>query len=203
MAVKSTVQEIKIAEAKGIKELPNIAIAIGTGNVNWDIEQEFNGQFTADTIDLGVTNVDDVVVKTDDEAVTFTENLDYTVDLGTGIVTRLVNGNIGSTQVLKITFYHSKQVSKQETALRAELGRKLPSRVEFVVFDVSGDIVTDNGTYSLSPGGAPTNQVLFETAISSDDAPGQVIRELGVFVDATYTGGVPAVGQTFIDAERS
>lgn len=88
-----------------------------------------------------------------------------------------------------------------QTALLAEIGRRLPTEVAFVVPDAEGDIETPQGKYSLSPDNTPTRHLYVRVVFGFDDAPAAHIRELGLFLGSVPVAGLPAGQRYFTPAE--
>lgn len=86
--------------------------------------------------------------------------------------------------------------SPAATALVAEIGRRTVTSWAYVVPNPSGPISVTTGTFSLSPGNAPTRHVWLKADFSFTDAPSAVIRELAVFSDTTLVSGLPG-GQAY------
>ena len=84
-------------------------------------------------------------------------------------------------------------------ALLNELGRRAVTSVQYVVPDVAGAIILSNGSYSLST--PPTKSLLFTVNFDFVDAPGMVIREVGLFLGSTTDAGLPIGQRYFIPAE--
>jgi hypothetical protein len=91
------------------------------------------------------------------------------------------------------------EATVNETALVAELGRRLLTSVLFVVPDLAGEILTPSGTYSVSE--TPTPYLLFRFVFDLTDSPNAVIREVGMFIDSTVVAGLPAGQRYFSPAE--
>ena len=91
------------------------------------------------------------------------------------------------------------EATVNETALVAEIGRRLLTSVLFVVPDQAGEILTPSGTYSVSE--TPTPYLLFRFVFDLTDSPNAVIREVGMFIDSTVVAGLPAGQRYFGPAE--
>lgn len=87
----------------------------------------------------------------------------------------------------------------EETALRAEIGRRRVTHCDFVAFDYAGDIALPQGRrYSLSA--EATSSLCLRVTFDATDAPTSTLRELGV-----YYGTVPASGHeadAYLDPEH-
>jgi hypothetical protein len=191
----SPVNEIRKAFVKGIvdKGIDNLYVALGTGNANWGVEQSFTGSFNANpdnTLSLGTSeDIKNVVVKSSDEATTFTEGSDYTVDLTTGLVTRITSGIIADEAPVSITYFFDDSVKLTKTGLVNPLGLKKISQVEFLVNDGGGTVINSTGSFSVSPD--PTNILLIRGSFLSSEYSGQTIREFGVFLESDVLSGQP------------
>lgn len=191
----NTVNGIREAFAKAIvdKGIDNLFIGLGTGNANWGVLQEFTGAFAADpdnTITLGTSDrIRSVVVRSSDDATTFTENQDYTVDVDTGIITRITSGIIANSATVNVDYYFDEVVPLTQTALRNPLGLKKLSQSDFLVSDGGGTIINGTGTFSVSVD--PTNIMLFRGSFLESDYTGNIIREFGLFLEPTVAAGQP------------
>lgn len=76
------------------------------------------------------------------------------------------------------------------TALVAEIGRRKASTQAYVVADPAGPIELPSGKYRVSA--TPTGLVYLRFVFDYADAEGRTVRELGIFVDPTVKGTVPA-----------
>lgn len=85
------------------------------------------------------------------------------------------------------------------TALTAEIGRVAVSVTGYATPDELGIIEVPTGTFSLSE--SPTNHLYLRFDFGFADAADQVIREAGVFVDATVVDGLPA-GQRYFEPDE-
>lgn len=89
-------------------------------------------------------------------------------------------------------------VTGDETALEAEIGRRRATEVAYVVRDGGGDIdVGPYGVFSRSPGNAPTGIVFCRFEFDLSDAVGEDIKEVGIFVN-TVIGAEVDPGQDYI-----
>lgn len=85
-------------------------------------------------------------------------------------------------------------VSGTETALRAEIGRRQATQVQYVVPDAVGSIVLPEGRFS--PSSTPTRSLYIRTDFDFSEATGAAIREVGLFVRTVIQAGLPA-GQRY------
>jgi len=86
--------------------------------------------------------------------------------------------------------------SPNASALINELGRRTVTSWAYVVPNVAGDIVTSTGTFSLSPGNAPTSNIWVKANFAFTDAQSAVIREVAVYSDTVVATGLPP-GQAY------
>ncbi|MFV0410289.1 MAG: hypothetical protein ACK5LJ_11525 [Paracoccus sp. (in: a-proteobacteria)] len=86
-----------------------------------------------------------------------------------------------------------------QTALTAEISRKLITVIGFAMPDSGGSIVipvgTGSETYSRSV--TPTPYLYLKASVLPAEDVGAEIRELGVFIKPTLANGVPA-GQSYL-----
>lgn len=80
------------------------------------------------------------------------------------------------------------------TSLLSEVGRKKVTVKGFVVSDPAGPVVTPDGRWSISD--VPTNNLYLSTQFDFQDAPSDIIREIGVFVGTVTDPALPP-GQTY------
>ena len=88
------------------------------------------------------------------------------------------------------------QETISETALVAEVGRRLVSQVKYVTPDAAGTIIVPTGTFSESVN--PTKHVYMKFLFDYADAPTTTIREAAVFVGTTTNPALPA-GQMYFN----
>lgn len=86
-------------------------------------------------------------------------------------------------------------------ALQNEIGRRLANDAAFVVPDAAGSIVLPTGKFS--PSASPTNSLLVSVTFDFADAPGEEIREFGVFVGTEVVAGLPTGQRYFTPAQVS
>lgn len=86
--------------------------------------------------------------------------------------------------------------SPNAASLIAEIGRRTATAWAYVVADAAGDIVTSTGSFSLSPGNAPTSNIWVKADFAFSDAQSSVIREVAVYSDTTVIAGLPP-GQAY------
>ena len=86
------------------------------------------------------------------------------------------------------------------TALVAEVGRRLATFVGYCEPDPAGEIELPGGSkFTVVPG--PTRFVYVRFVFNFEDAAGETLRELGVFLGAVPVGGLPA-GQRYFTAAQ-
>lgn len=189
----ATVNGIRKAFAKGIKDkAASLFVGMSSGNALWGIQQIFTGSFAADplnTLSLGSANIKNVIVKTTNEVTTYTEGVDYTVDLTTAIVTRMITGNIPNAGAVKVFYYLDNAVKPSKTALLNPLGLKKATQVEFLQIDPLGTITNSSGTFSITSN--ITNILLIRASFLEADYGINSVREFGVFLDSVVEAGNP------------
>lgn len=87
------------------------------------------------------------------------------------------------------------------TALQSEVGRRVATEILYVVPDPAGPIVVTQGSFSLSPGNAPTNNLFIRAEFAFSDAPSDVVREVAVFSDTVIDTGLPPGQEYFTPSE--
>jgi hypothetical protein len=85
------------------------------------------------------------------------------------------------------------------SALQNEVGRRLVSEVSYVMPDATGDLAFSGILYSRTA--TPTNQLIAVANFTDGEASGEVIREIGIFIDTERVSGVPIGQQWLIPAE--
>lgn len=90
-------------------------------------------------------------------------------------------------------------VAGTETALRAEVGRRRATLVQYVVPDAVGAIGLPEGNFSVSE--TPTRSLYIKTDFDFSEASGAAIREIGLFVRAVTQSGLPA-GQEYFTPDQ-
>lgn len=84
------------------------------------------------------------------------------------------------------------------TGLIAELGRRIPEEISFVVPDSLGDIILQSGRYSRS--NVPTRWLFVLTQFGFNEEPAAIVREIGLFKGSQFTN--PGVGQKYFVASQ-
>lgn len=84
-----------------------------------------------------------------------------------------------------------------ETALSAELGRRVLVIKTFALPDAGGEIQLPNGSYTATT--EPSDIVYLKCLFEYDDEPTAVIREYGVFMNSKTNASLP-VGQQYFSA---
>ncbi|SFE10074.1 hypothetical protein [Paracidovorax konjaci] len=88
----------------------------------------------------------------------------------------------------------------KHTGLISEIGRTIATSVQYAVPDDAGPIeLPDRSRYAISA--APTQWLYVRWDFSYDDAAGETVRELGVFLGGTVAAGLPA-GQRYFPAAQ-
>ena len=194
--------DARIEFAKLLKN-STLHLAWGSGNPDWGKDVETTRTFSVGgTINLNYPNVGSVVVAPASGGTAFNNGSDYTVNYQTGIITRNPSGSIGANLSLKINFHvRPAPASVASHDLLNEVGRKLIVNKQFAVPNSEGDIEVETGTFSLSPGNAPTPHLFIEVAFLPSEAPDASIRELGVFLGTVPVTGLPG-GQQYFSAAQ-
>lgn len=91
--------------------------------------------------------------------------------------------------------------SPNASALISEIGRRTATSWAYVVPDVAGAVVVSTGSFSLSPGNAPTSHIWVKANFAFTDAPSAVIREVAVFSDTVLDSGLPG-GQAYFTPDQ-
>lgn len=86
------------------------------------------------------------------------------------------------------------------TALVAEVGRRKVTSVEYVTPDAAGAIVMPGGE-RFTVSAQPTAWLYVRTVFDFEDATGQTIREVGLFVGGTTDGALPPGQHYFTPAQ--
>lgn len=167
-------------------------LAWGRGRSWWDEQRNDALSFdAADHIALPRTPVAALSVKSADETVTYAVDVDYTVSLATGVITRLPGGNLPEKAAVRI-IYRTPRPSEtpDRSALFDEIGRNKVTEARFVVPNpASGQIVMTTGRFD--PSDVPTPHLLVRTTFGFDLADGETIRETAVFLETVAKAGVP------------
>lgn len=91
-------------------------------------------------------------------------------------------------------------VTNTATDLVAEIGRRKVTSTAYVVPDNAGEIVLRNGSrWTINVG--PTHYLLFSVTFDPSEAPGQTIREFGLFLDGTVNPALPG-GQVYFTPDQ-
>lgn len=161
----STVTTSRTVLAEGLvnrgSTTEDVFIAFGSGNPLWDSTQTLTQAFLAapvNTLTIGQTYLQSVIVQSADQLTTFTEGQDYTVDLNTGIITRLGDGIIGDGSTVYIEYDLSKTPLTSQTQLISEIARKRPTVLTFLTPNSTGAIETSIGNFDITT--TPTRFVL-------------------------------------------
>ena len=187
-------------KGKGLKALEaGCYLALGRGDANWDNVVNTTETFVANVIDL-TTDVDDVIVRSDDNLITYVRNVDYFLNKITGTITRIANGNIPVGATVNIEYRDIGRLPIGATGLFDEIGRK-KAFIDFVVEDNAGAIELSGIKYSLSP--TPTNLLYVRSTFNSAELNSEQFREAGVYFDTELVGTSQAESPTFADSQLS
>ena len=87
------------------------------------------------------------------------------------------------------------------TGLIDEVGRRLVTQAGFVFEDSAAGLIetADGRKWTLSA--TPTRTLYTRTVFRYDEAPGETIREFGLFFGTTFTPGLPAGQRYFLPAQ--
>lgn len=180
----------------------SLYMAFGVGQNYWNTDQEIVGSFDAvsNELDLSYPNVSGVQVFTEDpETPTeFTLNVDYTVNLQNGIVTRIPAGSIADSNVRVVFHVDSAPPSPNANALIEELARKEILNKQFVTPDVAGEVIVPGGRFAFSV--EATRYLYLSCTLLENELPTSTIREMGVFIDPTFAV-TPDPGQVLFGPE--
>ena len=167
-------------------------MAWGTGVASWGTDVEITQSFPNDNLlNMAHSYIGSVVVRPAPSGDPYAVGTDYTVNLNTGVISRLVGGTIPANQSVKVNYHvNPAPASTTATDLIAEVGRRVISSKQYAVPDSEGAIEVETGKFSLSPGNAITNHLLLEVAFLPSEAPTAQIKELGVFSDTIRVDGV-------------
>lgn len=86
-----------------------------------------------------------------------------------------------------------------ETALVAEVGRRIATSVRYCTPDAEGEIIVPNGRFTESA--TPTNHLFLRFNFDFTDAPTASIREIGIFIGTVVNTGLPPGQLYFLPAE--
>lgn len=194
----------KLAEGFVNDNDPDVFIAIGRGNPDWDNQQQTTATFALDpvnTLAIGATNVVGVILRSLDGVNTYVEGQDYSVDGLTGTVTRLGSGSIADGQQVNIFYNLSLSPLLSQLDLVDEIGRKRATFIGYATPDENGDIVVSSGTFAQTL--TPTKHLLFRSFFAVAEAETETIREFGLFVDTVLESGLPGNQLYFEPADVS
>lgn len=167
-----------------------IFMGFGSGVATWFTSQTITEDFLPNnTLDTAFDYINTVVVKSEDNATTYVQGTDYTVNLTTGVVTRLSGGGIAAEATVKVSFnVGAPPPSLDMNALIAPIGYKKITGKSFAELDVEGDIIVETGRFSLVL--TPQPHLYLSVVLNADEFPGTVIREVGFFHGLTRAVGV-------------
>lgn len=183
------------AIAQAVKD-EELFMAWGPGESHWDTDRQEVGEFDVDNhFDVGYTELKDfVLTKADDDDIVYVLNTDYTVNLLTGIVTKLPGGSIAGDDVKASFHVKPPQALRTDTDLVSELARRRILVKQFVLPDPEGEIITNYGTYTVSL--TPTPWLHISCTFLPADDPTATIRQIGIFTGTEIETGLPG-GQTY------
>jgi hypothetical protein len=180
-----------------------IHLAWGRGDPNWNTSKSVLRTFDSDDIvTTGYGYISNPVVKSSDELTTYTEGTDYTLDLAgvSGKIVRKTDGLIGANEQVLVTVDLGRPPEPiNGSSLIDEVGRRLLHSANFCTPSLNGDIIVPNGRYELSL--EPTNHLHVSFKYDFPDGAGEIIRELGVFINTEVEAGLP-IGQKYYDADQ-
>lgn len=165
-------------------------MGFGAGDEDWFTsrvqEETFDGE---NEIDLGFPLIAEVVVKSQDEETIYTEDDDYTVNLITGIVTRVAEGSIPALAIVKVSFNTSAPaIVAGDVGLIEPIAYKKITGKSFAELDDEGTVIVDTGTFALVEG---RRENLYVTVtLTPDELEGETIREIGIFRGLERAEGV-------------
>lgn len=173
-------------------------LAWGRGQSWWDENRADVAIFGDDNrAALGRTNVAGVVVRTADELNTYAAGTDYTVNVVTGVLTRVLTGAIPAKGTVRVSYKTPRPPeTPARTALFDEVGRKKLTECRYVIPNPeSGSIVMTTGRFD--PSDVPTPHLLARTVFAFNEAPLETIRETGVVLGTVAKPNVPP-GQLYL-----
>lgn len=175
-------------------------IALGRGDEDWDTDTTVERTFSGNVIST-VANIGSVVVKSEDLSITYTKNVDYSVNTVNGQITRLIGGDIENNATVSVTYTTVGRFSLSSTEMFDEIGRK-KANVDYVYLDEAGAIELDGIKYTISA--TPTDKVYCRTTFSSvGEAAGETVRETGLFFETEPVGVDATVEKTFADSQAT
>lgn len=185
-------------------------LAWGRGDPEWETGRTHTGTFGAgEDFNLPHAHVAGVTVWPADPerdpqdpgyAAPFAAGTDYTVDLSTGKVRRVVTGSIPAGTAVTVDYtVKTPPEPVAQTALLDEVGRRVVDEVEYVAPHEEGGIVVPTGRFTLSA--EPTNHLLIRVRFDFADAATETIREQGLFFGCTTAAGLPAGQKYFTPGE--
>lgn len=178
----------RAAIAEAVKDF-SLFMAFGSGQPEWDTTKEVIGTFGSNsgTINVGYQEIDNVHVYPPDPGEPISEyalGADYSVNKGTGIITRNSGGSIPVGSV-RVGFYVKPATpSLSAITLVNELGRKEIFNKQFVVANTQGEIIVPGGRYSLS--NVPTPYLFLSCTLLEPELSTALIKEIGVYVNPTF-----------------
>ena len=210
MSVLKTAGRADLAAAyKALAATPsNFMIAFGEGESWWGGQQQVLLTFAANEIQIDADHapVSGVVVKSADAVTLYQVTTDYTVNLSTGLITRVPGGTIPNNAQVQVTYVANvPQPNLTTQALVAEVGRVPVSSVLYILpFDEAEDpeanfILVEGAKYALMAD--PTRMLLFQGHLNASDGVGEPIREYGLFSRCAVDPELPP-GQVYFEGEE-
>jgi hypothetical protein len=190
----------RAALAAAIKSQP-LHLALGEGEAHWDVAREQSGTFAADdSLALGYQHIKDLTLLDPSETTTYVLDSDYSLNAGTGVITRLPAGAIPAEAEVfaRFTPEHPPE-DTERTALIAEVGRRLVEETHFVEADEAGEIVVPTGRYRVVT--EPSRYLFVRSRFDFEDASTAVVREQGLFVSSVTDPALPD-GQRYFSAAQ-
>ena len=166
-------------------------MGFGSGDADWFTDRSIEEEFNNDTLNLGFGYVDSVVVQSQDESIQFTQGEDYTVNLTTGVLTRLPGGSIAEDAIVKIDFHvNCPPAMPNATALVAPFGYKKITAKSFAELSDSGNVEVDTGKFNLVL--TPMPHLYVASTLATNEFVGNTIREVALFFGLIRANGVPS-----------
>lgn len=181
----------------------HLHMAWGSGDPNWETTQPINATFDQhDTIVLPYAiGLGSVVLKSHDGATTYALNVDYTLNLNAGTISRIGGGAINAGATMSGSYYAKTPTEPSgATGLVNELGRRVVDSAQFLVVDANGVIVDPSGAH-FSVTATQTNMGLFTATFDYGDAPTATIREIAIFTASVPVAGLPD-GQRYFTPDQ-
>lgn len=167
-------------------------LAWGSGVSWWDSNQSEVFQFTANSKTLARAPISSVVIKSLDDVTTYALTTDYTVNLTTGVLTRNPAGAMANTTDYRAYYFaHRPTPLASASALNAALGLLETQNKQYVTPNNSTGLIVTGAGEKWDNSGSPTPYIYLEAAFDFADEPSATIKELGVYIDSTFSGSPP------------